>query len=47
MFCRFKSLMWVAKKANQAQKYEKFMNVIFKLNPEAYGWLIDGSIRSE
>nr|XP_027118701.1 uncharacterized protein LOC113735939 [Coffea arabica] len=44
---RLKDLMWAAGAANQAKKYEAFMEQIWLLNEEAYKWLNGGSVKPE
>ena len=39
--------MWAAGAANQAKKYEAFMEQIWLLNEEAYKWLNCGSVKPE
>nr|XP_027125396.1 uncharacterized protein LOC113741929 [Coffea arabica] len=44
---RLKDFVWAAGAANQAKKYEAFMERIWLLNEEAYKWLNGGSVKPE
>ena len=44
---KLKDLMWVAGIANQAKKYEIFMEQIWLLNEETYKWLNGSSVKLE